>query len=101
MPTEPAVTFRPATVDDAAAVVGLWSDAGAHPTTTDDAASVIALVGRDPGALVLAEADGLLVGSLVCGWDGWRGNMYRLVVLPAYRRRGIATALVGRALLRL
>lgn len=28
------------------------------------------------------------------GWDGWRGNMYRLAVLPALRRQGIARRLV-------
>jgi ribosomal protein S18 acetylase RimI-like enzyme len=31
------------------------------------------------------------------GWDGWRGNIYRLAVSPAYLRRGIARALVGEA----
>jgi ribosomal protein S18 acetylase RimI-like enzyme len=36
----------------------------------------------------------LLVGSLLGGWDGWRGNMYRLAVHPAYRRRGIARRLI-------
>ena len=29
------------------------------------------------------------------GWDGWRGNIYRLAVLSAYRRQGIGRALVG------
>jgi len=29
--------------------------------------------------------------------EGWRGNIYRLAVLPAYRRQGIARALVGEA----
>ena len=28
------------------------------------------------------------------GWDGWRGNMYRLAVRADRRRRGIARALV-------
>lgn len=28
------------------------------------------------------------------GWDGWRGQMYRLAVDPAYRRRGVARQLV-------
>jgi hypothetical protein len=34
------------------------------------------------GALLVAEADGRVVGAIVAGWDGWRGNMYRLAVLP-------------------
>ena len=35
-----------------------------------------------------------LVGSLMGGWDGWRGQMYRLAVDPEYRRHGIARRLV-------
>jgi ribosomal protein S18 acetylase RimI-like enzyme len=97
----PSVLLRPAAVDDVAAVPTLWAEAGAHPTTTDDTASVSTLLARDPDALLVAEIDGGLVGTLIVGWDGWRGNMYRLAVLPAYRRRGIATALVAAALRRL
>jgi len=43
----------------------------------------------------VAEADGRLVGSIIGGWDGWRGNMYRLAVAPEYRRRRIARSLVA------
>ena len=48
-----------------------------------------------PGSPVLVAIAGeRLVGSLIAAWDGWRGNMYRLAVLPERRREGIATALV-------
>jgi ribosomal protein S18 acetylase RimI-like enzyme len=36
-----------------------------------------------------------IVGAVIAGWDGWRGNMYRLAVDAQHRRRGIARALVG------
>jgi ribosomal protein S18 acetylase RimI-like enzyme len=35
------------------------------------------------------------VGTIVAGWDGWRGSLYRLAVLPAARRRGTALRLVA------
>lgn len=38
--------------------------------------------------------DGEIVGALIAAWDGWRGNMYRLAMLPHLRRQGIATRLV-------
>ena len=57
---------------------------------------------RDPTALVVAEAEGRLVGTLIVGWDGWRAGLYRLVVLPEVRRMGVATQLIqaGEARLR-
>jgi ribosomal protein S18 acetylase RimI-like enzyme len=88
------LTIRTGTPADVDGVLSLWAGAGAHPTTTDDPPSVTALVRRDPDALLLAEIGGRMVGTLMATWDGWRGNMYRLAVLPEVRRRGVATALV-------
>jgi len=78
-------------------VLRLWLEAEAEPSATDTPEELARLV-RDHGDLFLvAEDAGRLVGTLIAGWDGWRGNMYRLAVLPAYRRQGVATALVGEA----
>ena len=38
-----------------------------------------------------------MVGTVIAVFDGWRGNIYRLAVLPAYRKRGIARQLVQQA----
>jgi ribosomal protein S18 acetylase RimI-like enzyme len=46
---------------------------------------------------VLAELADVVVGSVIAGWDGWRGSLYRLAVAPEQRRRGIASALVREA----
>ena len=55
---------------------------------------MLGLLERDPEALILAESGGEVVGTLIVGWDGWRAGFYRLVVDPAHRRHGLATALV-------
>ncbi len=89
------VTVRTGTSADVDEVLSVWAGAGAHPTTTDDAESLSALVARDRVALIVAESAGRIVGTLITGWDGWRGNMYRLAVLPEVRRRGIASSLVA------
>lgn len=41
----------------------------------------------------MAELDGEIVGALIVAWDGWRGNMYRLVVGEEHRREGIGIML--------
>jgi ribosomal protein S18 acetylase RimI-like enzyme len=83
-------------------VLDLWTRAGAVPTSTDDISALTQLVARDADSLLVAELDGQVVGTLIAAWDGWRGAMYRLAVLPEYRRCGIALQLVqaGEASLR-
>jgi ribosomal protein S18 acetylase RimI-like enzyme len=91
------IALRAARPDDVPAVLAFWNDATAEPSSTDDAAGIQALLDRAPGALVLAVDGDTIVGSVVAGFDGWRGALYRLAVAPAHRRRGIATALVAEA----
>lgn len=86
--------LRPATADDVAAVLAFWRGA-AEATSTDTSEVLVRLVRRDPGALVVAEADGHIVGTVIAGWDGWRGSIYRLAVGLDQRRSGL-----GRTLLR-
>jgi ribosomal protein S18 acetylase RimI-like enzyme len=43
---------------------------------------------------LVATIDGQIVDSVIGGWDGWRGNIYRLAVAPEHRRQGIARRLL-------
>jgi ribosomal protein S18 acetylase RimI-like enzyme len=87
--------IRAATAADIDAVLAVWAEARSSAARTPDDPNVVKqLLDRDPGALLVAEADGRIVGVLIAGWDGWRGNVYRLAVLPSHRRRGIARQLV-------
>ena len=83
-------TFRSAELDDVAAVLELWRAADAEPTHTDDTASLRRLIAHQPGALIVAEAGPRIVGTVIAGWDGWRGSVYRLVVTPATVATGSA-----------
>ncbi len=87
--------IRPATPADIPAVLAVWDRARSPAAVTPDTAEALErLLAHDAGALLVAELDGAVVGALICGWDGWRGSMYRLGVLPEHRRKGIARALV-------
>ena len=92
-----AVVIRPCRPDEGPALLDLWHHADASPSPTDTPEQVDQVI-QDPAASVLVAVDhDLLVGSIIGGWDGWRGNIYRLAVLPSYRRRGVARALVAAA----
>lgn len=88
-------TIRNAGVHDIAAVLDLWSAAGSVPTVgAGSPEGLTRLLATDPRALLVAEVDGVLIGSLIAAWDGWRGSFYRLAVAPEQRRKGLATALL-------
>jgi ribosomal protein S18 acetylase RimI-like enzyme len=86
--------LRAGTAADIDVVLALWKRAETGPSSTESADDVRWLLEYDPDALLLAEAEGEIVGSLVAGWDGWRGTFYRLAVDPGHRRRGLASAMV-------
>src|SRR4051812_10656623 len=87
--------------EDIEAVLALWVLANVSQSGTGGANSIIRLIEQDSGALLVARSSPGVIGSLIAAWDGWRGSMYRLVVHPSYRRRGLATALVGHGQARL
>ena len=93
----PEVVVRPGRREEIPDVLGLWREAGSVPSVSDDPASLERLLETSKDALLVAETDGRVVGTIIAGWDGWRANFYRLAVLPSARRQGIALRLVADA----
>jgi ribosomal protein S18 acetylase RimI-like enzyme len=91
---ERALALRTATEEDIASVLGLWAAADSPPSVSDSPDGLGRLLAADPQALLVAELDGVLAGSLIAAWDGWRGSLYRLAVSPEHRRKGLATMLL-------
>ena len=88
---------RPGRLEEIPEILELWREAGSVPSVSDDPASLERLLATNENALLVAEADGRVVGTIIAGWDGWRANFYRLAVRPSARRRGIALRLVAEA----
>jgi ribosomal protein S18 acetylase RimI-like enzyme len=87
--------IRTATPDDINAIVMLWGEVVVD-AFHDGADDVRRLLARDPHALLVAvDSSDRVVGTLIVGWDGWRGNLYRMAVAASARRQGIAAALVA------
>jgi ribosomal protein S18 acetylase RimI-like enzyme len=74
--------------------VSLWKKCGLKIRPGDSIGEIRLKVRRDPELFLVAEDNDKLVGTCVGAWDGRRGWIYHLGVLPSYQRKGIATALV-------
>ncbi|OQR62783.1 GNAT family N-acetyltransferase [Streptomyces maremycinicus] len=89
--------IRAAGPEDLDTVLAFWKTSAEGTSISDDRSGVERLVARDPGALILAERDGELAGTVIAGFDGWRCHLYRLAVHPERRRQGIASELLAAA----
>ncbi|SCF63405.1 Acetyltransferase (GNAT) domain-containing protein [Streptomyces sp. Ncost-T6T-2b] len=87
-----SLSIRSAAPADLDEVLAFWKTAAEGTSISDDGDGVARLVERDPEALILAERDGTLVGTVIAGFDGWRCHLYRLAVHPDQRRRGVGSA---------
>lgn len=92
-------TIRAMTIADHGSLMTLL--AGTPGLSLRDADSVEATaryLDRNPGFSFVAEVDGQVIACLMAGHDGRRGYLQHLVVLPAYRKRGIARGLIDSVL---
>ena len=90
------MTIRAMTIDDYEEVYALWmSIRGFAMRSLDDSRDGVArFLKRNPDTSVVAVADGKIVGSILCGYDGRRGCLYHVCVREDYRRQGIGKAMV-------
>ncbi|KKB62178.1 GCN5 family acetyltransferase [Robbsia andropogonis] len=91
--------IREMTIDDYDGVRAMWeATPGVSVRDADSKAAVTRYLLRNPALSFVALADDQMVATIMAGHDGRRGYLQHLVVLPAYRRRGIANALVEQTL---
>ena len=84
------------TIEDYEGVYALWKKIkGFGIRCIDDSKEGVArFLKRNPTTSVVAEKDGRIVGSILCGHDGRRGCLYHVCVDEDYRRHGIGKRMV-------
>ena len=85
------------TEQDYDAVRALWRTIRGFGTRAldDSREDVVRFIRRNPTTSVVAEMEGNIIGSILCGSDGRQGALYHVCVAKAYRRQGIGTRMVG------
>jgi len=92
-------SIRAMTLNDYDTVIELMSATpGISLREADSRESTARYLARNPAMSFVAEIGGGVCGCVMCGHDGRRGYLQHLLVLPQYRRQGIAKALVERCL---
>jgi alkanesulfonate monooxygenase SsuD/methylene tetrahydromethanopterin reductase-like flavin-dependent oxidoreductase (luciferase family)/ribosomal protein S18 acetylase RimI-like enzyme len=88
--------------DDAPAVAALWRRVFRDDSRWRAPEAVFARRRtRQRELFLVATLDGAVVGTTLAGYDGHRGWLYRVAVVPEEQRRGIGRALVREGELRL
>ncbi len=94
------IKIRPMTMKDYDEVYALWMTIkGFGIRSIDDSREGTArFLKRNPTTSIVAEADGKLVGAILCGHDGRTGCFYHVCVNEAYRNHGIGKQMATAAM---
>jgi len=80
-------------------MIELWNRIDGLAISEADSKDNIALfLSRNKGLSLVYEAEGKVVGTVMCGHDGRRGFIYHVAVDPSYRQQGIAQRMVEKGL---
>lgn len=91
------ITIRPFEGTDRTAVIRVWEAAGLIRSVNDPNKDINRKLEHSAGGLLVAEVDGAVVATIMVGYEGHRGWLSYLGVLPAWQGRGIGSALVSYA----
>ena len=80
-------------------VMSLWKEVFNPQKSHNDHETVIDMkIKQNDGLFFVAEENHQIIGTIIAGFDGHRGWLYSLTVLPQHRRKGLGTSLVNKAM---
>lgn len=89
------IDIRQFSSEDYGRAVEIWHQAGLAVRPGDDKASIIRTLERNPGLSLVACAGGEIIGTILGTFDGRRGHVYHLAVLPRYQGQGVGRLLIA------
>jgi ribosomal protein S18 acetylase RimI-like enzyme len=91
------VTIREFHAGDYDSLVALWRESQLpyRPMGRDSREKITSEIGHRNSIFLIAEMNGIMVGSIFGTHEGRKGWINRLAVSPSYRRQGIAARLVA------
>ena len=91
------MTIRPFQPADEAGVVALWRACDLLRPQNNPHRDIARKLRVKPEWFLVAEADGLIVGAVMAGYEGHRGWINYLAVDPARQRNGLGRKLMDAA----
>ena len=91
------VKIRDFSVSDTEMVVALWNRCGLTRPWNDPYKDISRKMSDNNGAFWVADHAELVVASVMIGYDGHRGSINYLAVVPEYQRSGLGAELMRRA----
>ena len=83
------------------AVIKLWEKCGLLVPQNDPVEDIQRKLDFQPELFFIALLDGQLIGSVMVGYEGHRGWLNYLAVLPSCQKRGYGKKLVNKAIVEL
>jgi ribosomal protein S18 acetylase RimI-like enzyme len=93
-----AMIIRKYTDNDRDGLVELWSESFPDNPPHNEPSKMIEAKLQVDDLIFVAEDDRRIVGACMAGYDGHRGWLYSVAVLPDQRRRGIGQSLIKSAM---
>ena len=90
--------IRKYTDNDRDGLVELWSESFPDNPPHNEPSEMIEAKLQVDDLIFVAEDDRRIVGACMAGYDGHRGWLYSVAVLPDQRRRGIGQSLIKSAM---
>ena len=92
-----SLTFRQYQDSDQTNLIELWTECGLVVAWNDPSKDIRRKLDIQPELLIVAEAQGKIVGSVMIGYEGHRGWINYLAVHPEFQRRGYGRQLMAYA----